>query len=453
MQAFDVIVVGGGITGLTAAYRAHQKRLRVLLLEAGPTCGGAIHSQTRQGALLEGGPDSLLAHKPAALELIRELGLQHDLVPSGENLSTFVLRQERLWPLPDGFRQIAPTRLLPTLLTPLLSWRAKFRMLLEPFVPPTSAQDETLASFVRRRLGAEVLDRLVQPLVAGIFAADPEKLSLQATFPFFLQMEREHGSLIRALWKSPPRPVGMLSLKQGLGQLIESLEKSLPAGTVQCRTRVDLLQPHGDGWLVGSGRTAWRAERVVLALTAPQTSSLLAPLDPALARSIGAVRCRDTAVLNQLWRPDQVQAPRASGVVVPLKEGWSFSACSFPQWKWPGRSGSWVSVRMHLGGAGREATLKLPERELIEHATEELRRLLGWSGQPHFSWLRVHQGRMPEYALGHRERVARVEQALQRWPGLQLGGNWLRGVGIADCILGANQMAQEWPRKETICLQ
>ena len=448
----DLIIIGGGISGLTLAYRAVQQGLSFQLLESAPRLGGLIRSQSEELGVLELGPDALMLSHKSVADLLRELGLEGQAVAPSRGVP-WMARRGHIYPLPEGFRGVAPTRLLPFALTPLLSWWGKVRVLADLLIPASRADDQTLAEFIRRRMGREMLEQLAQPLLGGIYAADPHQLSLAATMPHLLQLEKTYGSLLRGLWKSSTQPPTMASLPLGLSQLTRTLEERV-MGHAQCSTPVSSVLPEEQGWRVETPGRCWHSRRVVMATSAPHTSPLVGSFDPFLGERIKSIACRSVAVLNQIYATGQLGrgTPGCQGFLVPLSEQTSFSAVSLAHKKWPERTqAGYVNLRIHLGGAGREDLLELADGPLTERVTREIAGWLDIQGEPLLSRLSRHPQAMPEYRMGHRERVREIEERVSRWNGLQVTGNWLTGVGIGECISRAGQLAQQWKAQEAAC--
>ncbi len=431
----DVIVIGGGISGLAAAWRATEAGHQVQLLESSKRLGGVIGSQRRDEGLLELGPDALLTSRASVSNLLEDLDL------SGQVISPFPSRpwlgcRGSLHPLPEGFRSVAPTRLLPFIRTPLLSWRGKFRMLWDLVLPASPLKDQTLAELICRRFGEEVLEQLAQPLIGGIYASDPGQMSLAATMPYLLELEKKYGSLMRGLWKSSAVPPKMSSLPGGLGHLVSSLTRRL-GPRIQTDAPVTRLTRTSEGWRVEAGERAWQARQVVIATSAPHCAKLVARLDPAMGQRIERIVCRDVAIVNLIYRADDLGTLPldCQGFLLPLKERTLFSAVSLTQQKWPRRiEPKFSNFRLHLGGAGREDSLRHDDETLIDLAISELRNWLELKGEPLFSKLTRHHQAMPEYRLGHLDLVRGVEAWSDSMPGLHLTGNWLTGVGISECL-------------------
>jgi oxygen-dependent protoporphyrinogen oxidase len=428
------------------------------LLEARERTGGTIHSEWRDGFLLEHGPEAFHAGRPEVLELCRELGLEEALCePSTARRRSFVVRRGQPVPVPDGLAGLAPTRLVPLLTTPLLSWRGRLRAMMDLVVPRQALgpeDDESFAAFVRRRLGREALDRLAQPLLGDCDAADPADLSLRAVLPHYLELEQRHGGLIRAgrALAAGPRPAGMMlsdsglghgplvSLAGGLGTLTEALARSLPPGSITTSAPVRRLTRVAD-----SGRP-WRIERldappldadaVILATEAHAAARLLDALDPELALSLRSIPYASKAVVHAAYRRDQIRHPLdGSGLVVPASEGRNVFAASFTSVKFPDRAPEGtVLLRASLGGALRPDLLDQDDEALVALATADLADFLRIRGEPLLTDLVRHDRALPQYTLGHLDRVRQLTAQLQRHPGLVLAGNYLTGVGLADCI-------------------
>jgi oxygen-dependent protoporphyrinogen oxidase len=467
-----VAVVGGGITGLAAAHRLTEaassdgQPLALTVLEAGDRLGGTIRSEHADGFLLEGGPDSLLSEKPWALALAERLGLGPRLVGTDDRCRrTYVVRQGRLVPLPDGFLLLGPTRAWPVLTSPIFSWRGKARMALDLVLPRGPArEDESLGHFVRRRLGREVLERVAQPLVGGIYTADPDRLSLAATMPRFLALERDHGSVIRGLRRSAAgreasgaRWSLFVTLAGGMQELVEALAARLPAGTVRLRSPVAAVgpAPNDPGGIARGADAAWRlhlagggmvpADGVVLGGEAPRMAGLVRDLDPELARLLGGITYASSAAVSLAYPRTAIRHPLDGfGFIVPRIEGRPSIACTFASVKYPGRApAGFVLLRVFLGGALRPEVLDRDDAGLVQEARDDVRELLGIAGEPILHRVWRHPAAMPQYEVGHLGRVRALEARLAPWPGLALAGAAYRGVGIADCVRSGEAAADQ----------
>lgn len=456
-----VAVVGGGISGLAAAHRlvelcrAAQRRIDLHLFEASPRLGGVIATERSGGFVIEAGPDSFLSEKPAALRLCERLGLGERLIGTREELRrTYVVRGGRLHALPEGFLLLAPTRFWPLLTTPLFSWPGKLRMALDLLLPRRrSPGDESLTSFVTRRLGREALERVAQPLIGGIYTADPDRLSLAATMPRFLEMERTQRSLILAMWRqrrrselvasdgSGARWSLFLSLDRGLQGLVDGLAQQLPEGVVHLAQPVRALQRTDTGWCIDG---ALHCDAVVLALPAHAAAELARSTDAALADELGAIPYASSAIVNLAYRREDIPFPLDGfGFVVPHIERRVLLAATFSSLKYRGRApAEFVLVRAFVGGALRPELVELGDSELLARVQHELGSLLGVRAQPTLTRIARWPQSMPQYHVGHLDRVARISARIAALPGLHLAGNAYRGVGIPDCIISGEAAAE-----------
>lgn len=455
-----VVVVGGGISGLAAAHRLVEvgrqraAAIEVTLVEASPRLGGVIHTEYADGFVLEHGPDSLLSEKPWARNLAERLGLGSRIIPTRDrHRGTYVVRAGKLVPLPEGFLMMAPTRAGTFLRSPVFTWAGKARIALDLLLPRGGRGDESLASFVRRRFGQEALERVVQPLVAGIYTADPEQLSLAATMPRFLEMERTHRSLILAMRaaqaNAPAEASGarwslFFNFDRGTQVLVDELARRLPPDAVHVGTSALALERGADAWRVVTATGAFDADAVIVATPAHAAAGIVAPLLPPLAMELGAIRCSSAAVVLLAYRAADV--PRVIdgfGFVVPLVERRRIIAGSYSTLKYAGRSPEGcMLLRAFVGGFGQEATLALDDEAMLASVRAEFADLLGIHAAPTLSRVHRWENSMPQYALGHLERVARIETLSASLPGIELAGNAYRGVGIPDCIRDAEAAAE-----------
>jgi len=469
-----VAVIGGGITGLAAAHRLLELKpdLEVRLFEADDRLGGVLQTFEDSGYLFERSADNFISNVPYAVDLCRRLGLQDELLSTNDAYRrAFVVRGSRLYPVPDGFMLMAAQKVWPVLTTPILSLRGKLRLLAEFFLSPRQVDDESLASFARRRLGREAFERLVQPLVGGIYTADAEKLSLAATLPRFLEMEREHGSLIRAALKqrkaaargsrngkqhgageSGARYSLFLAPRLGMSQLINALAARLGERVILRQAPVVKLErssgPESHApWTVhyrqDDQALSYEADAVIVALPAYHAARLLEPLDAPLAGLLNEIPYAGSAIVSLGYRRDQVRHPLDGfGFVVPAIERRDILAGSFSSVKFAGRApDDCVLIRVFLGGSSHPHLVEAPEAELRAITERELKELLGVTGEPQVCHVTRWTRRMPQYHLGHLERVARIEAAVANHPGLALAGSAYRGVGIPDCIRSAEAAA------------
>ena len=510
-----VVIIGGGITGLAAANHLLERsyesgeQVDLILLEASGRVGGTVQTEERDGFLLESGPDSFISEKPAALELVRRLGLESHLIATNENhRRSFIVRQGRLRPVPRGFQLLAPAEFWPFVSSDIFSWQGKARIALDLVLPRRNAQsdaDESLAQFVRRRLGREALDRMAQPMIGGIYTADPEKLSLRATMPRFLDMEREHRSVIRGLRKqsrgardgegytdrgspTPGSPAAQpgwggtvregfaagtsgaryglfLSFDRGMQFLTDKLEDRIsnfkfqitgdsPRSkvSIQRNTTVtslvlkqaksaDATRPE---WEIRTRRgEALLADAICLALPAHVSAELLRSIDKQLASELEGISYASSATINLAYKRADIPHPLDGfGFVVPFIENRTIIACTFSSVKFAGRAPEGcVLLRVFLGGALQPEILELTEEALIATVRGDLRDLLGVDATPLFTVLSRWKRSMPQYHVGHLDRVERIKERITSLPKLALAGNAYSGPGLPDCIRSGKEAA------------
>jgi protoporphyrinogen/coproporphyrinogen III oxidase len=526
-----VVVIGGGISGLAAAHRLTEldKTLQVILLEASARLGGTLLTDERDGFLLERGPDSFISEKPEAMALARRLGLESRLIETNsEYRRSFIVRHGRLRPVPEGFQLLAPSRIWPFVTSDIFSLSGKARMAADLFLPrrhTNGVADESLASFVRRRLGREALERMAQPMVGGIYTADPETLSLRATLPRFLDMERDHGSVVLAMLRkarankkadqsgtsavsrpsgasgpggtsavsrpsgasgpggtsavsrpsgaSDPggtsgvsRPSGasgpdgtsgvsgaryglFLSFDRGMEVLARALEETLrqavPQVELYLNTQVQSLLRNAASWTIqlSSGDTI-EADAICLALPAYVSAQLLTNINPTLAAQLNQIKYASTATINLAYRRDAIKHPLDGfGFVVPFVEKRSLIACTFSNVKFPGRAPEdHVLLRAFAGGALQPEMFALEEPEMLARVERDLSELLKIGSKPLFAEVSKWQNSMPQYEVGHLDRIAALENSVGELPGLALAGNAYRGTGIPDCIRSGETAAE-----------
>jgi oxygen-dependent protoporphyrinogen oxidase len=429
------------------------------LLEARERLGGTIHTERADGFLIESGPDSFLSEKPWALALAERIGLGARLCRTDDRFRrTYVVHRGRLHPLPEGFLLLAPARLWPFLGSSLFSWRGKLRMALDLVLPRRTADgDESLAGFVARRLGREALERVAEPLVGGIYTADPARLSLAATMPRFLALEREHRSLILGLRRSAsPRERGgasgarwslFVTLVGGMGELVDALALRLPRERIRLGARVaGVARGSGEApWRVGlADGTALAADGVILAGEAPTMAGLVRDADPDLGRLLAAIPYASSATVTLAYPRAAIRHPLDGfGFVVPRGEAQAVLACTFSSVKYPGRApAGYALLRVFLGGARQPEVLSRDDAAMVRLAHADLAPLLGITGPPCLSRVARHPVAMPQYEIGHVERVAAIERQLAARPGLELAGAAYRGVGIADCVRSGEEAAE-----------
>lgn len=451
-----IAVVGGGIAGLAAAHRLvelsreRQRPIRLTLLEAGPRLGGSIHTERVDGFVIDAGPDSFISEKPWALQLCDRIGFTNRLVRTrDEHRRTYVVHNGELHALPDGFLLLAPTQFWPLLTSRLFTWPGKLRMGLDLVLPRgPQRSDESLGAFVTRRLGREALERVAQPLVGGIYTADPDDLSLAATMPRFLEMERKFRSIIWAMWSQQRRvPAAaratsgarwslFVSVDDGMQSLVEALAQRLPEGVVQLGAVVRSVHRDQVWKIVTRDSRVVEADAVVLATPADQSARFLGDLDARLAEELRSIPYASSATVSLAYRNDQLTQPLDGfGFVVPLVEARSIVACTYSSVKYPGRApDGHVLVRAFVGGAMQQNLFEQDDVAMADNVRRELKELLGIASAPLLTRIHRHPQAMPQYRVGHVERMARIDALVAGHPGLALAGNAYRGVGIPDCI-------------------
>ena len=453
----QVIIVGGGIAGLSAAYELHQRGISFTLLEAGARPGGVVLSERIDGFTIDAGPDSLLVQKPDGIRLCEELGLKDRLVATKPPRVAYVQRGGRLHPLPAASVLGIPTRWGPFIRTPLFSWRGKLRMGMELAIAKrVGDEDESIGAFMERRFGTEAKEYLAEPLLAGIHAGDVDRLSLGALFPRFHEVERTHGSLLRGFRKErlrqAPQPAAdgddggvFRSLAGGLSDLIDALVRALPAGSILLRTPVLAVACSGSGYEVSTGGGALAADAVVLAAPAFATSRIVRPLSTPLAELCDQVPYSSTAAVALAFPRHAVAHPlNGSGFVVPRAESTGILAASWLSSKWPGRAPEGhVLMRTFIGGARDPRGFELADEALVARSLAALRPLLGIAGGPLFQRVYRWERANAQHEVGHTGRLARIEDALARHPGLFVTGSGFRGVGIPDCIADGRATARK----------
>lgn len=457
-------IIGGGISGLATAFAVQEQAaaaglsIRCTVLEAGTTWGGKIVTHRVGDLVTEAGPDSFLSQKPAGLELCAKLGLTDRLINTNETgKKAFVYSRGRLRELPEGLVVMTPNQVRPFLRSDLLSWAGLARMGLDLVLPakrPRAGEDESLASFFRRRFGREAFERLMEPLMAGIYAGDAEQMSVAATFPRFLELEQQHGSVIRGMMaarqaRSSEGQLGtkrtmFVSLKHGLADLVTALEDRLTQQGVVLRagSTVEALRVRShqlNRWMydvVMQDGSSLSVESLVLATPAYVSANLLRPLTPIAGGLLDMIPYASTATIAMAFPASSVdRTVEGFGFVVPRVERRDLLAATWTSLKWPHRApADQVLIRCYLGGVGREEILELEDHALIARVRSELASLCGLTAEPHFTEVNRWMKAMPQYTVGHLHRLGEVEAALSRYGGLVLTGAAYRGVGIPDCI-------------------
>jgi len=464
-----VVIVGGGISGLATAFSLQEQAaqaglsIRCTILESDPSWGGKIVTHRIGDIVTEAGPDSFLSQKQAGLDLCMKLGLADQLINTNETgKKACVLHRGRLQDLPEGLLSFVPKQLGSFLHSGLLSWSGLARMGLEFAVPPGSPRDdESLAAFLRRRFGVQAYERVLEPLMAGIYAGDAEQMSLRATFPRFFELEQQHGSIIRGMMvakksasssaSSQPRRTMFVSLKNGLSELVSALTTRLMQQGVELRAgvRADALRvrSHELGrWmydLILHDGSALSAESVVLATPAYVSADLLRPLTPIAGGLLDLIPYASTATIAMAFPRTLTSAIDGFGFIIPRREQRHLIAATWTSLKWPHRAPSdQLLVRCYVGGVGREDILQRDDQVLVATVREELANICGIKAEPIYTEVNRWWKAMPQYTIGHLDRLTQLDVALSRYPGLVLTGAAYRGVGIPDCIRDGAETAE-----------
>ncbi|MFQ5589421.1 MAG: protoporphyrinogen oxidase, partial [Nitrospiria bacterium] len=457
-----VAIIGGGITGLSTAYflqeaiKKENRPIDLCLVEASARLGGKITSERVDGFVIEGGPDSFITQKKWGMTLIRDLGLTDRLVQTHPvNKSVFILSKGRLVPMPQGFNLMVPGKLLPFALSPLISLPGKARMGMDLFIPKrASTEDESIASFVRRRLGEEAVQLFAEPILAGIFAGDAEKLSMKAAFPQFALLEQAHGSLIKGMLKRqgaaakkgapPPKWSLFVTLEEGLSSIVSEIRKRLDRVEIKTDSPVIAVSPLQSGYEVVTASERLTADSVVLTTPTYKAADWIQSWDGALSESLRKITYVSTATVSLgFHKKDVSHSLDGFGFVIPRREGSSMMASTWSSTKFPGRAPKdYVLIRVFMGGAYHQDVVDQSDTALIAIVRKELQSILGITAEPvvarAFRW---HQAN-PQYHVGHLDLVSNIERETQKHPGLFLTGASYRGVGIPDCIQQGMETAE-----------
>lgn len=471
MNPKRIVIVGGGITGLAAANRLIELGsqqtipLEVLVLEATQRLGGVISTVQAHDCLLEAGPDALFTEKPWATDLAKRIGLQEELIETNPNFRrSFIALNGQLHPVPEGFYLLAPSKILPFIFSPLLSWPGKWRALSEIARPSQrQSQDESLGSFVRRRFGVELLERVAQPMVGGIYSADPETLSLQATFPQFLELERNAGSVIRGLVRrrksyskrgeiQGPRYSLFVSFRSGMETFVRKLAGRIPKESFRFGADVNSIRHatqterknKSRGFALTGGGFEIAADALCLAVPAERASSLVKNLDEQLSLDLKKIESRSGMTVNLIYnRSDIERQINGFGFVVPAIEHKRIAGCTFSHVKFPGRAPEGKGIlRAFIGGALTDPLWSESASVISSIVHNELKHILKIKSEPLFSLVFRHPRSLPQYKVGHLQLVQRIEERAQSIPNFTCAGNGYRGIGISDCVRSGESAAE-----------
>jgi oxygen-dependent protoporphyrinogen oxidase len=464
-----VAIVGGGITGLAAAHALQARALSsgipltCTLIEAEDRCGGKILTHRVGNFVIEAGPDSFLSQKPWALNLCRELGLADQLINTNETQGkAFVYSRGQLRPLPDGLVVVAPKQLGPFLRSGLLSWGGIIRMGLDFVISKgASAEDESLAAFFRRRFGTEAFERLIEPLMAGIYAGDADDMSIRATFPRFVELEQQHGSLLRGMLATSapksldgqsPRQTTFVTLQGGLSILVDALLSRLTTSgvnvlhgrrvtAIRAKSMRSAASPYELSLDNGSSMPV---DGVILATPAFASAEIVRGLSTEASALLTAIPYASTATVSMAYHAANLSSMvRGFGFVVPRVERRNLLAATWTSLKWPHRApSSHTLVRCYVGGVGREAIAHTDDSSMIRRMRDELQAIAGITQEPVYAEVNRWERGMPQYQLGHLQRVDKIQGQLQSYRGLYLAGSAYRGIGIPDCIRDGTETAE-----------
>ena len=444
-----VAIIGGGISGLSAAFALEERRredaaVDYALYEGSSRLGGVLRTEFVDGCVVEAGPDSFITEKPWAADLCRQLGIGEQLIGSNDAArKTYILVNGRLVPLPDGLMFMVPTKIAPALFSPLFSMNTKLRMAREWFHPRRPSNgDESVAAFVDRHYGREVVERLADPMLSGIYGGEAAELSVLAVLPRFLEMEAQHGSLGRAMIaarkKIPggtPKPL-FTSLKDGMQKMADALAARLNPQALRLNTPVQRVQRQGEAWAVCANSKPELFEAVIVALPATAAAIVLQQVSPKLAGELGAIPYSASVTVALGYGPDVRSAlPPGFGFLVPRGEGKRMLAATFVHNKFPHRApGDRALIRCFFGGTRDSQILESADEQIVQIARQELQQVLGVTADPGFARVFRWPGSMAQYSVGHLERMERIGRLSGELPGLALAGNAYGGIGVPDCV-------------------
>jgi oxygen-dependent protoporphyrinogen oxidase len=456
-----IAIIGGGISGLAAAHAFEQQRragaqVEYGVFESSSRLGGVLVTERVDGCLVEAGPDSFLTEKPWATDLCANIGLGNQLIGSNDpQRKTYILVNGRLVVMPDGLMFMVPTKILPTVFSPLFSLRTKLRMAQEWFHPPHKAeQDETVAAMVERHYGSEMVDRLADPLLSGVYGGEASQLSVRAVLPRFAEMEAKHGSLGRAMLAArrkmahtsdaQARPL-FTSLKDGMQQMVDGLLARLTRSFLLTNTSVNRISPRSDGWVVSAGDRSDHFDAVIVATPAQAAAALLESCSPELAAELGGIDYSSSVTVT-LGYDAKVRAllPPGFGFLVPRSQGKRMLAATFVHNKFPHRAPEdRALIRCFLGGARDDAILLSSDSDILQIVRSELQEIIGLNAEPLFSRVYKWKGATAQYAVGHLDRLQRIERLRRQFLNLALAGNGYGGIGVPDCVRSGSEAAQQ----------
>ena len=459
-----IIIIGGGIAGLAAAFRIQREikegdNLECILLEGSNHFGGKISTEKLDGFIIERGPDSFISQKPAAIQLCKQLGLEDRLTGTNPGApSTFVYTGGKLVTMPDGLSLMIPTKFLPFALTPLFSLPGKIRMAFDLLIPKKQDNgDESLASFVRRRMGEEALNKMAEPMLAGIYASDPEKMSITSTFPMFVETEKKYRSLILGmlarkkamLMNAVKRPSSayslFMTLKDGLGEMVDAVIKKSPDIQFKSGTKVVGIEKNKEKWhLKLDDGSENQVDAVIVATPGTVTAKLLQNITPDSAELLNSIHYVSTATVTLGYKREGFShSLDGFGFVVPKAEGCSILACTWTSSKFPHRAPKdYVMLRCYVGGALQEEIAEKDTETLETLVRKDLQQIMGITETPIFCKVFKNNKSNVQYHVNHSQKIDSIMEDLKNYPGLFLAGSAYRGIGIPDCIQNGNLAAE-----------
>lgn len=461
-----VAIIGGGISGLTTAFYLEQERRRgapvsYVVFEADSRFGGVIRTERVDGCLVEAGPDSFLTSKPWARELCEDLRLSSQLMGSRDAArKTYIVVDGRLQAIPPGMQMMVPTQFTSVLSSNLFSARTKLAMAREYFWPPeplAADDDESVASFVGRHFNSEMVERLAEPLLAGVYGGDASRLSARATLPQMVDTECRFRSLVRGALiarkaKNPsesPQPL-FTTMRDGMQRMVDAIVRQVPREMLRCSRPAERLAQHAEYWQVSSAGSTEEFDHVILALPARACAKLLATVSGSdraveLLNEIGYSSALTVALG---YEAAEIALPAGFGFLVPRNEARRTMACTFVHNKFEDRAPVGMALlRVFMGGTRDPEATTLTDDQVIEIVRRELREIVGVAAEPQFTRIYRWPQAMPQYEIDHLLRVARLEMHMQRLPGLQLSGNAYHGIGIPDCVRIGRSAADAIMRK------
>jgi oxygen-dependent protoporphyrinogen oxidase len=457
-----IAILGGGISGLAAAFALEQQRragtLEYTLYESSPRFGGVLRTDRIQGCIVEAGPDSFITEKPWAADLCRSLGLGDQLLGSNDSgRVTYILVRGQLIPMPDGLTFMVPTKILPTAFSPLFSWNTKLRMVREiHYSPgmPSERSDESVASFVERHYGEEMVERLADPLLSGVYGGDAASLSIHAVLPRFAEMERTHGSLGRGMLAARKKMQGaasrpafpiFTSLKGGMQRLVDALVARLHPPSLVANIAVRSMQLDSSGWKVSAGAKTEYFDAAIVALPSHSAAHVFSACSPELAAELGAIASTSSITVGLGYDRDVRQSlPPGFGFLVPRAEGKRLLAATFVHNKFPHRAPEdRALLRCFFSGSTAETISDLSDDAIVAIVRTDLQQILGFRAAPLFARVYKWKSAMPLYGVGHLERLERIERLCQKLPSLALAGNAYRGIGVPDCVRSGQEAARQ----------